>query len=218
MKQLVKTSRTAGYLEKMFRALNAEFFAGEEIEEPIITIQSTKGAYGHVTVAKVWKAKDSAKHELNIGADTLERPIENVASTLLHEMVHLYNMAHEVQDCSRGGSYHNKKFKAEAEKRGLLIEYRERYGWTTTKPSDKLLDFILLNGWTEIEMNRGSLPMFVPTGAGKAGDGGEDEQPKKPRAKSSTRKYKCPCCGLSVRATKVVFVKCIECDEQLLEV
>ena len=35
MKQTVKTSRTAGYLEKMFRALNENYFDGE-IEEPII--------------------------------------------------------------------------------------------------------------------------------------------------------------------------------------
>ena len=51
MKETVKTSRTAGYLEKIFRALNAKYFNGE-LEEPIITIQSTPRAYGHVTVAK----------------------------------------------------------------------------------------------------------------------------------------------------------------------
>lgn len=51
MKETIKTSRTAGYLEKIFRALNAKYFNGE-LEEPIITIQSTPRAYGHVTVAK----------------------------------------------------------------------------------------------------------------------------------------------------------------------
>ncbi len=55
MKETVKTSRTAGYLEKIFRALNAKYFNGE-LEEPIITIQSTPRAYGHVTVAKAWPA------------------------------------------------------------------------------------------------------------------------------------------------------------------
>ena len=45
MKETVKTSRTAGYLEKIFRALNRDFFGGE-LEEPIITIQSTPRAYG----------------------------------------------------------------------------------------------------------------------------------------------------------------------------
>ena len=40
MKQTIKTSRTAGYLEKIFRALNEHYFDGA-IEEPVITIQST---------------------------------------------------------------------------------------------------------------------------------------------------------------------------------
>ena len=76
MKDTIKTSRTAGYLEKIFRALNADWFGGE-LEEPIITIQSTPRAYGHVTVAKIWQRKGEQRHELNIGAETLERPIEN---------------------------------------------------------------------------------------------------------------------------------------------
>ena len=52
MKQTVRTSRTAGYLEKIFRALNADSFNGE-LEEPVITIQDTPTAYGHVTVGKL---------------------------------------------------------------------------------------------------------------------------------------------------------------------
>lgn len=58
MKETVKTSRTAGYLEKIFRALNVKYFNGE-LEEPIITIQSTPRAYGHVTVAKAWQRGDT---------------------------------------------------------------------------------------------------------------------------------------------------------------
>ena len=69
MKETVKTSRTAGYLEKIFRALNAKYFGGQ-LEEPIITIQSTPRAYGHVTVAKAWHKGSTTRHELNIGAGT----------------------------------------------------------------------------------------------------------------------------------------------------
>lgn len=38
MKETAKTSRTAGYLEKIFRALNRDFFGGE-LEEPIISME-----------------------------------------------------------------------------------------------------------------------------------------------------------------------------------
>lgn len=33
--------------------------------------------------------------------------------------------------------------------------------------------------------------------------------------RSSTRKYKCPCCGNSVRATKTVNVICGDCMKQM---
>ena len=54
MKKTIKTSRSAGYLEKIFRTINDDSFNGV-LEEPIITIQSTTGAYGHITVGKAWK-------------------------------------------------------------------------------------------------------------------------------------------------------------------
>ena len=133
MKQTVKTSRTAGYLEKMFRILNEHYFNGE-IEEPIITIQSTPRAYGHVTVAKSWhRADGQARHELNIGAGTIDRPVENVVATLLHEMVHLHNLQIGVQDCSRNGTYHNKKFRDTATARDLIITHDPRIGWSITE-------------------------------------------------------------------------------------
>lgn len=120
MKETVKTSRTAGYLEKMFRKLNEHYFASA-IEEPIITIQSTPRAYGHVTISKAWrKSNGDRQHELNLDAGTLDRPIEDVTATLLHEMVHLYHLQTGVQDCSRGGTYHNKCFKVTAEACDLL--------------------------------------------------------------------------------------------------
>ena len=56
MKELVKISRVSGMLEKMYRQLNQDKFNGE-LEDPIITIQSTPRAYGHVTCGKVWKSR-----------------------------------------------------------------------------------------------------------------------------------------------------------------
>ena len=214
MKETVKTSRTAGYLEKIFRTLNADWFPGE-LEEPIITIQSTPRAYGHVTIAKTWKRKDEDRHELNLGAETLNRPIEEVIATIMHEMVHLYNIANGVQDCSRGGTYHNKRFRDEAERRGLKISHHPTYGWTITEPSDELMDYILDQGWSEINMNRGHGWAPPPSGGAKTGNGGTGTVVPK---KSSTRKLQCPCCGNSVRATKAGRIMCMDCMQQMLEV
>ena len=212
MKELVKSSRVTGYLEKMYRQLNADKF-NNELDEPIITIMSTPSAYGHVTCGKVWRSKDTSRYELNIGAGTLDRPIENVVSTLLHEMVHIYNLQHDIQDCSRGNTYHNKRFKEKAESVGLVIEYDKRIGWSVTSPSESLIEYICTQGWEDILMNRQE-SIRIRTGGGKATDGDSEGAPsKKP---SSTRKYQCPCCGMSVRATKTVNILCGDCHEQML--
>lgn len=217
MKETTRTSRTAGYLEKIFRALNADLFDGV-LEEPIITIQSTPKAYGHVTVAKAWAVKDERRHELNLGAETLKRPIEEVVATIVHEMVHLYNIQNGVQDCSRGGMYHNKRFKEEAERRLLHIEHHDKYGWTITSPTEALVEYILTKEWNEVLINRGF--EWTPTGAGGSKTGAPSGGVpgfvgKRP---SSTRKYQCPCCKNSVRATKAVRISCMDCDMQMVVV
>ena len=142
MKQLTEYKRVAGYLDKIFNLLNETYFENA-LSKPVITIQSTPRAYGHVSCAKVWTSDEERRHELNIGAGTLNRNIEDVVATMLHEMVHLWNMQQGVQDCSRGGAYHNKKFKEEAEKRDLLIEHHSTYGWTITTPTDKLIEWCI---------------------------------------------------------------------------
>lgn len=214
MKETIKTSRSAGYLEKIFRALNSKYFEGQ-IEEPIITIQSTPRAYGHITVAKTWRKADGELcHELNVGAGTLDRSIECVVSTVLHEMVHLWNLQNGIQDCSRGGTYHNRKFRDAAEARDLQISYDPRIGWSITEPTDALVEFIIAQGWEDIHMGRSD--GFTARGTGKGVAGGITPPPT-PRP-SSTRKLICPCCGQSVRATKAVNILCGDCLQRMVEV
>ena len=212
MKELTSYNRVAGYLNKVFDMLNAEFFEGT-LSRPTITIQSTPRAYGHFSLREdTWISKLGATHEINIGAGTLARPIEEVAATLLHEMVHYFNYEQGIQDCSRGNTYHNRRFKEAAETHGLNVEHSDKYGWSHTSPSDSLLDFVLENDLTDILINRNEFSGFQITGTG-AHNG--DTTPITPR-RSSTRKYVCPCCGNSVRATKAVNIACLDCDAQMV--
>lgn len=159
MKSTIKTSRTAGQLEKMFRELNKHYYNGE-LPEPIITLKKTPSAYGHITTVKTWTVSTEQgteqRYEINISTATLDRPIENTTATLLHEMAHLYNLVHGIRDTSsQSGAYHNKRFKATAEAHGLVIDHHEKYGWTVTSPSEELLDFIIFMGWQDIQDDRG---------------------------------------------------------------
>ena len=213
MKQLTSYNRVAGYLNKVFDLLNQEFFEGS-LSRPTITIQSTPKAYGHFSLREdTWISKLGGTHEINIGAGTLSRPIEDVAATLLHEMVHYYNHVHGVPDCSRGNTYHNQNFKTSAEAHGLAVTRSEKYGWSRTAPSDSLLDVVLKYDLQDIEINRNEATGFQITGTGT--HNGTITGGLAPK-KSSSRKYVCPCCGMSVRATRVVNIACLDCNEQLL--
>lgn len=214
MKQLTSYNRVAGYLNKVFDLLNAEFFENA-LSRPTITIQSTPKAYGHFSLREdTWISTLGGTHEINIGAGTLARPIEEVAATLLHEMVHYHNHVMGVQDCSRGNTYHNRRFKEAAEAHGLIVTHSDKYGWSHTSPSDRLLEFIMDNDLTDILISRNEFAGFRITGTGTH-SGNPTMGGITPRT-SSTRKYACPCCGMSVRATKAVNVACLDCDEQLL--
>lgn len=212
MKELTSYNRVAGYLNKIFDLLNAEFFESA-LSRPTITIQSTPRAYGHFSLRdNTWVSAVGDTHEINIGAGTLARPIEQVAATLLHEMVHYFNYENGVQDCSRGNTYHNKRFKVAAEAHGLTVTHSDKYGWSHTAPSEALLDFILENGLTDILINRNEYGGFQVTGTGTHSGTGMTP----PRRPSSTRKYICPCCGNSVRATKAVNIACLDCNVQMV--
>lgn len=215
MKELTSYNRVAGYLNKVFDLLNDTYFENA-LSRPTITIQSTPKAYGHFSLRDdTWISKNGVSHEINIGAGTLARPIEDVCATLLHEMVHYWNYVCGVQDCSRGGLYHNRRFRDAAESHGLNVEHHDKYGWTITHPSDSLLEFVLDNGLTDILMNRNEYSGFQITGTGTHSGSFPPPMPKKP---SSTRKYICTCCGMSVRATKVVRIACMDCGMQMVEV
>ena len=214
MKKLTNYQRATQYLVKVFRLINQEYF-NNELEEPTITIQSTVGAYGHITTNKVWSNDEVKSYELNISADYLNRPIENVVATLIHEGVHLYAMQNGIKDTSNRGVYHNRTFKELAEQRGLLISRHEKYGWTITEPTEETIDFCISYGLEDIEICRQS-DFYIGISGGKSGNGNTGTPST--RNPSSTRKYICPCCGNSFRATKDIRVLCMDCNEEFVKV
>lgn len=196
-------------LEDLFEQFNNKFYDGQ-VQKPVITVSpdTTKGAYGWCTSWKAWKEKmDNEEdqndapgyYEINLCAEHLARPFTEVCATLLHEMVHLWNLQNEVQDTSRGGNYHNKKFKQVAEEHGLIIEQHPKHGWTLTSLNDEAKVFIEGMHENGFDIYRSKLPKL------------------KPSKSSSSRKYVCPYCGLIIRATKEVHVICSNCDVEFEE-
>lgn len=187
-------------LESLFSKFNTRFFAGK-LEQPVITVSpdTTRGAYGWCTRWKAWQdgTKEGGYYEINLCAEHLNRPFEQTCSTLIHEMVHLKNIQDEVQDTSRSGLYHNKKFKDAAEATGaLIVDKGEKYGWHITKLSPDGEAFVKGLGKDGFSLVRPKVPNLKGSSA----------------SKQSSRKYVCPCCGTIIRATKEVHVICGECE------
>ncbi len=171
------------------------------------TIQSSLKAYGHCTTKKIWASGSDRYYELNLSAEYLSRPIENVLATLVHEMVHICCMETGIKDTSNNGRYHNKRFKTEAEMRDLKIAYAPTIGWSVTEPTEGFIRNLKAWGLYDACEN-------YRLGALQTDD---SEGTDKPRKKSSTRKYYCPVCGNSVRATKDVNILCMDCNVQMIK-
>ena len=202
------------YLNLIFDLLNEDFFESA-LSRPTITVQSTPKAFGHfLQKTDAWIAPEQKSCEINIGAGTLARPIDDTVGTMLHEMIHYWNFSRGIKDCSRGGKYHNKKFKAAAEAKGLRVIKIERYGWAITEPTDQIRDFVNNHSLTDIQIFRNEGYFYVKGDREETGE--ENEEEKSQKKKSSTRKYICPCCGISVRATKVVRIMCMDCNAEMI--
>lgn len=125
-------------LERAFTELRSLF--KREMPLPTITIQSRgrKSALGWFAPNR-WQDGEPTPtiDEINICAESLAEHIEEIADTLIHEMVHYANKLDGIKDCSAGGQYHNKRFRDAAIAVGLLVEKGPR-GWAHTSLSPEL--------------------------------------------------------------------------------
>lgn len=208
-KEMTKYTRVVNKLAKMFGYAN-EYYFNNELPVPTITVQSSALSYAHITTDTVWVSEKGDSYELNISADYLNRPIENVVASLLHEMSHLYNIVHGIKDVS--GYYHNKKFKKTAEEIAhLQIEQDSKYGWTVTSPTESTLDFIISYGLEDFKIARKS-DLFIGFGATDNSGSPKPIRTRKPKGSNSI-KWVCDC-GTIIRSTKEVNVMCCDCGSR----
>jgi len=92
----------------------------------IITIQSSgrRNAAGWLSKGKWVNDANESKHEITLASDYLNRDINSILETLLHEIAHLKNAVVGIEDCTVSG-YHNKHFKDSAEGLGLVVSKLE---------------------------------------------------------------------------------------------
>lgn len=182
-------------LEELFDIFNKELF-NNQLEPCFITIQVAKQNIKGWEADNCWIDLNEKKyHEININPIYFTGTLE-ASETLIHEMVHLYNVQFGKKDCSKTG-YHNKVFKTKAEEVGLTVEYSKKGGWNLTGLSPKLELFIF-------DLKRPNVFIYKR--------GLKTKAPNKSKAK--TYKYRCSNCYYEVTSKiKDLKLQCGVCGE-----
>jgi hypothetical protein len=79
-----------------------------------------------------WQVNGADRHEVLVGGEGLQRGPLEVLGTLLREAAHGLAQAREVQDTSRGGRYHNRRYAQLARELGLEVASVKPIGWSAT--------------------------------------------------------------------------------------
>ena len=141
-----------------------------------------------------WLADGEVRGEVLLAGEALHLPAEQVFEVLLHEAAHGINAALDVKDASRGGRYHNKKFRVMAELVGLDVSVMPPYGWarTTLTPEtveryrdaiDRLGDAMRIARTVERGTSLGAED--GQTGGGRSGDAERSGDEAAPRASAA---------------------------------
>jgi hypothetical protein len=79
-----------------------------------------------------WQVNGADRHEVLIGGEGLHRGPLEVLGTLLHEAAHGLAQARGIQDTSRQGRYHNRRYATLARELGLEVASVPPIGWSAT--------------------------------------------------------------------------------------
>jgi hypothetical protein len=79
-----------------------------------------------------WHVNGADRHEVLVGGEGLQRGPVDVLGTLLHEAAHGLAQAKDVQDTSRQGRYHNRRYATLAGELGLEVASVQPIGWSAT--------------------------------------------------------------------------------------
>ncbi len=79
-----------------------------------------------------WLADGDVRGEVLLAGEALHLAPEDVFEVLLHEAAHGINASRGIKDTSRGGRYHNARFKKTAVEVGLDVQQVDPYGFAKT--------------------------------------------------------------------------------------
>lgn len=158
---------------------------------------------GHFAAGRWAQGKTQAHHEVLIAGERLADGPEAVLATLLHEASHAGCHALGIEDTSRNGRYHNKRFEAAAQSLGLTTDKHPSVGIVTTGIDDetrtayaKVLEALA----AAIDLYRHSEIEAVAIAVGK---GGSTTAARAPKARKSNNGQSLSCSCETPRRIRV---------------
>lgn len=202
------TAETYATLNDAYDFFNRELFEGK-LPGCLITMQRKSKARGYFCPQRFEARKEESHyvHEIALNPNCFrDRTDEDIISTLVHEMVHLWQQ--EFGKPSRG-NYHNGEWADKMEDIGLIPSNTEEEGGARTGSAmshyiDKAGRFYRLVG------------AFLD---GKKMIYYQDRLVNKPKSKSKNKvKYTCPECGLNAWGKENIRILCGNDENELIKV
>ncbi len=181
--------------EEFIKEINRKYFDGDLL----FKVVPHNGIKRHVTLNQdIINYDEGLYYRIEVNEPEFYPSSKAMIIDIVTQMVLAYGVHHKVKLTSRAGAYKNKRFKEAAEKVGLLTTKTEN----GAEPIDVNDDIIrIYNKYDFKTMNIYVLSDGISKG---------NKQGIKIK-KTNSRKYICPSCGDSFRATKEVFFMCKKC-------
>ncbi|WP_216913544.1 hypothetical protein [Nocardia noduli] len=210
-------------IESTWAAIRAE---NPEVPDVVVTmasgsVGSPRGLrLGHFGADR-WVRGTDWMPELFVGGEGFAFGAREVFGTLLHEAAHGIAKTRAVQDVSRGGAYHNGRYKKIAEELGLTVTRQANRGWSETALPDATAKRYRrqIDGLSKVLIAHRRSEHDPPPGAPAGGDADEDSgEEGKERAPRNGHVLVCGCDPVrriraAQRALKVGPILCGVCTQ-----
>ena len=199
-----------GEFQRAFSYFNERLFPGllDAVPECLIVMTRKKGVHGYLAKSR-WANSETGEllHELALNPLTLGvRPAEEALGTLVHEMVHAWQIAHGKKAPRKG--YHNKEWAEAMEEIGLIPSVS---GYPDGKKTGQSVGHYIESGGAFAQ----KAAILIDTGwTVPHFDIPEEEKEKK---KNSRPKYVCMQCGIQAWAKPGLQLSCNNCETSLQE-
>lgn len=198
----IKVSKVVQALEQAHTILN-EYYYKNELKSVKILINENNGksknTLGHFNPRSEWNKENS----IVIYGLAFGKGVEQIMSTLLHEMAHQANHEKGIIDDSKGR--HKREFRDMANAHGLEVQpiTQKNLGFSHTKISEETKRWLPTSG------------IDLETIAELINDRKQvEEDGTKAKAKTPYCKYSCEECGITFALKKEVKLICGECENE----